>query len=77
MQVIILANSFGKDQYFQFIVPANSWFASRPAAGSSLSFVGCTVSPGFIFADFELAKATDLIALYPQHSAIIQELCRQ
>ncbi|MFM7710948.1 MAG: cupin domain-containing protein [Ferruginibacter sp.] len=63
-------------EVFQFVVPANTWFASRPSAGSSFSFVGCTVSPGFDFADFELADASSLTAVYPEHAATIHSLCR-
>jgi predicted cupin superfamily sugar epimerase len=58
------------------VVPANCWFASRPAAGSRYCFVGCTVSPGFDFADFEMANASELSKEYPLHHAIIETLCR-
>ena len=63
-------------EVFQFVVPANTWFASRPAIGSSFSFVGCTVAPGFDFADFELADADSLTAAYPEHADTIHALCR-
>jgi len=39
---------------FQFVVPAQCWFASEPAPGTDFLLVGCTVSPGFDFADFEM-----------------------
>jgi uncharacterized protein len=77
LTVITLGNSIENGQLFQFVVPANCWFASRPAPQSSYCFTGCTVAPGFDFADFELAKARALTALYPQHAALINELCRQ
>ena len=64
-------------QYFNFTVPANCWFASRPLKESSYSFVGCSVSPGFDFEDFELAKADELTNEYPKHEEIIRELCRE
>ena len=76
MEVIKLGNEPGKGQLFQYTVPANCWFASRPATGTSFSFVGCTVSPGFDFADFELADAVELSALFPMHETIIKEMCR-
>ena len=76
LKIISLGNGFEKDQTFQYIVPANCWFAGRPAPGSEYCFVGCTVSPGFEFDDFELAEATSLSDVYPQHEAIIKELCR-
>ena len=76
LDIIQLGNDTSKGQLFQYVVPANCWFASRPAADSKFSFVGCTVSPGFDFADFELADSAGLSALYPMHEIIIRELCR-
>ena len=76
LEIISLGNDLEKGQAFQFVVPANCWFASRPAPGSEYCFVGCTVSPGFEFADFELAEVNTLVKMYPQHKAIINELCR-
>lgn len=76
LKVITLGNDFSRQQTFQYVVPANCWFASRPAQGSEYCFVGCTVAPGFEFADFELADRKMLLAMYPQHASIISELCR-
>jgi uncharacterized protein len=73
---VILGNDFIKGHLFQYVVPANCWFASRPAVDSKFSFVGCTVSPGFDFADFELAGINDLLAAYPQHGETTKGLCR-
>jgi predicted cupin superfamily sugar epimerase len=69
---ITLGRDFGNNQYYQFVVPANCWFASRPAPGSAFSFVGCTVSPGFDFADFEIADADMLAVNYPQYEKLIR-----
>jgi predicted cupin superfamily sugar epimerase len=76
LEVITLGNDILHGQLFQYVVPANCWFASRPAKESTYCFVGCTVAPGFDFADFEMANANELSALYPQHAAVIKELCR-
>jgi len=76
LKVISLGSDHEKGQSFQYVVPANCWFASRPAPESEYCLVGCTVSPGFEFEDFELAKATELSVMYPQHKSIIIELCR-
>ncbi|HRG83695.1 MAG TPA: cupin domain-containing protein, partial [Chitinophagaceae bacterium] len=76
LQVVTLGSSIEKGHHFQFVVPANCWFASRPAAESRYCFVGCTVAPGFDFADFEMAKVTELSQEYPSHLAIIETLCR-
>ncbi len=76
LEIIKLGTDILNGEIFQYVVPANCWFASRPSPESSFCFVGCTVSPGFDFADFEMAKAEELILLYPQHTLIIKQLCR-
>ncbi|MBY0466335.1 MAG: cupin domain-containing protein [Burkholderiales bacterium] len=60
----------------QHVVPARTWFASRVAQGGAFALVGCTVAPGFDFADFELAKRHALCNQYPQHRALIAGLTR-
>ncbi len=64
------------DQHYQLVVSAGTWFASEPASGSAYSFVGCTVSPGFDFADFEMAGAARLTAAYPAYGDLIGARCR-
>jgi len=76
LDIIHLGNDISNDQYFQYVVPANCWFASRPAPESNFCFVGCTVAPGFDFADFEMADATTLASEFPEHGDIIKNLCR-
>ena len=76
LKIISLGNDLEKGHSFQYVVPANCWFAGRPAPGSEYCFVGCTVSPGFEFEDLELADHTELSVMYPQHKSIIKELCR-
>lgn len=76
VEIIRLGNNILEGETFQAVVPAGCWFASRPVAGAAYSFVGCTVAPGFDFADFELADRHLLTQQYPQHNTIIQQLCR-
>lgn len=60
----------------QLVVSAGCWFASTVKKGGNYAFVGCTVAPGFDFADFELAGCEELTALYPEHKQIIKRLTR-
>jgi predicted cupin superfamily sugar epimerase len=76
-ELLKLGNKLAEGECFQAVVPAGSWFASETAPGGKYSFVGCTVSPGFDFADFELAKAGELTGLYPAMHELITRLCRQ
>jgi len=39
--------------------------------------VGCTVAPGFDFADFEMARREELVKDYPQHRSVIERLTRE
>jgi predicted cupin superfamily sugar epimerase len=63
-----------KGQTPQAIVPAGAWFASESSGEYSL--VGCTVSPGFDFEDFELANKERLTETFPTYSATIERLTK-
>lgn len=73
---VIIGNNLEKDQTPQYIVPAKYWFAAEVINKNDYTLVGCTVSPGFDFNDFELPKKETLISKFPQHSAIITKLTR-
>lgn len=73
---ILLGTDAEAGEVFQAVVKAGCWFGSRLRDPGSFALVGCTVSPGFDFADFELAKRDELVRLYPQHRAIIRTLTR-
>jgi predicted cupin superfamily sugar epimerase len=72
----LLGNDPNRDQSLFTFIKAGNWFASKPAAGSTYALVGCTVSPGFDFNDFEMADKEELIRSFPQHVKIIEPLCR-
>lgn len=72
-----LGNNFGRNESYQLVVPANAWFASEPMSSEGeYALVGCTVSPGFDFADFDLADARMLVEQYPNHEQLIKRLSR-
>ena len=60
-------------QKLQYIVEAGNYFASTSLG--DYSFVGCTVSPGFEFDDFEMAKFSELSLDYPQYLDICKTYC--
>ena len=60
----------------QLVVPAGCWFASSVKEKDDYSFVGCTVSPGFDFEDFELAERNKLIQEFPAHKETITKYTR-
>lgn len=72
-----VGNDFAAGYKPQAVVAAGSWFASESATPDGWSLVGCTVAPGFDFADFELAAGEALSRQFPQHAELIRRLCRQ
>ena len=75
-EAIKLGNRLEAGETFQAVVPAGSWFASEPNDGG-YGLVGCTVAPGFDFADFELAERDSLQQQFPEHHEVIERLTRR
>lgn len=69
---IILGQDMKAGEHVQYVVPAGVWFGATPAQGSAFSFVGCTVSPGFDFADFEMGDKNALKTAFPDAVACIE-----
>ena len=76
----LATRSLGRDpargESLQVVVPAGAWFAAEVAPTGAYALVGCTVAPGFDFADFELAARASLLERYPQHRGVIERLTR-
>lgn len=58
----------------QLVVKAGCWFAAELEPGAELLLAGCTMAPGFEFADFELGKREDLLAEFPAQAGLIGRL---
>lgn len=58
----------------QALVPKNSIFGSSVMDEDTFSLVGCMVSPGFEYKDFELFTQSELLLKYPQHKDIIRKM---
>lgn len=69
-----LGRGLSSGHKFQHVVPAGTWFGAYPEPGSEFSFAGCTVAPGFDFADFELARRAELLERFPQAAGLIERL---
>ncbi len=77
LSTIRLGNRMDRGETFQAVVRAGCWFGSKPTGEANsppFSLVGCTVAPGFDFADFELAATEAMLAQYPQHWAVTEAL---
>lgn len=71
-----LGDNPDKGEVFQAVVPAECWFGAAVNDPGAYALVGCTVSPGFDFHDFELADQPTLLAAYPEHRKIIEKLTK-
>ena len=70
----IIGRDFKKGEVPQFIVPGGYWFAAEVINKDDYSLVGCTVSPGFSFEDFELKTRKELVSLFPDKEKLISKL---
>ena len=73
-KLIRIGNDLESGEFFQFVVPAGTWFASEVENKTSYSLCGCTVSPGFDFRDFEMPNKQLLLEKFPIHIEIIDRL---
>lgn len=62
----------GRDQ-FQAVIPAGTWFGAELTDNEGFALVGCVVTPGFDFEEFELAGPA-LAEEYPAHQELIERL---
>ncbi len=73
----VLGRGLGLDngQLPQRVVPAGVWQAAVPF-GTRFTLCGCTVAPGFDFADFEMAARGALVRQFPALRSVIERLTR-
>lgn len=61
----------GIRQLPQIVVEKNTWIAASVMSGA-YALVGCTVSPGFDFRDWEIGARDHLVSLCPRDKGIIE-----
>jgi hypothetical protein len=76
-RMITLGPDLAAGQHVQHVVPAGVWQGSRLIDGGKVALLGCTVTPGFDFADYRSGKYEDLAAAWPLEAARIKKLTRR
>jgi uncharacterized protein len=74
-----LGLDLGAGERPQVAIPRGTWFGTELGEGASHCLVGCTVAPGFSFADFELlggAEQTGLQRRFPTMANRIDRMAR-
>lgn len=69
-----LGGDCGETVSFQAVVKEGSWFGATLELPDTFALVGCTVSPGFDFRDFEMADRGKLLEEFPENSELIEKL---
>jgi hypothetical protein len=74
VKTFILGADIGAGMQLQLCVPRNVWQGSRLTRSGSFALLGCTVSPGFEYADYESGSREALSRQYPQAEDAIRAL---
>ena len=79
--VFTLGQDLLNGQHMQLTVPAGVWQGTRllddSKAGGKMALLGCTVTPGFEFADYSSGSYADLAAKWPAEAERIRSLTRR
>lgn len=76
-RMVLIGRDLHAGHHLQYVVPHGAWFASRPAPGSAYSLLGCTVSPGFDFADFQMGSVQEVCGSRADLVDPLRGLCRR
>lgn len=65
------------DQHVQLVVPAGVWQGTHLIGDGKVALLGCTVTPGFEFADYHSGNFAELAEKWPKHKDLIKVLTRR
>jgi predicted cupin superfamily sugar epimerase len=75
-KAVLLGNDLAAGMLPQLVVPKYVWQGSRLSPGGKVALLGCTVSPGFDYADYETGLRAELAREFPESAALIEALTR-
>lgn len=74
---VVLGSALLEGQRPQHVVRAHELQGARVLPGPhGYALCGCSVAPGFDFADFRMPPRAELLAQLPEHAAIVRALTR-
>ena len=71
---MVLGTNFERGDVSQVIVPRGVWQGSFLEPGNAFALLGCTVAPGFDYADYEHGDRAKLTKEYPTFREMIERL---
>jgi predicted cupin superfamily sugar epimerase len=75
-EIVTLGHDILNGQRVQALVPKGVWQGAFVEPGGKFALLGCTVAPGFDFADYEQADRAELLKQYPDRRDLIVKLTR-
>jgi len=75
--VFTLGPDLQAGQHVQLVVPAGVWQGTRLVEGGKVALLGCTVTPGFDFADYRGGSYAELVKNWPAEAERIRKLTRR
>jgi uncharacterized protein len=76
-KIVTLGPDLTRGQHVQLTVPAGVWQGTRLVDGGKVALLGCTVTPGFDFADYKSGSYAELSAGWPAEAQRIRKLTRR
>ncbi|QHN02973.1 cupin domain-containing protein [Granulicella sp. WH15] len=76
-QRVLIGSDLSGEARPQVLVPRGVWQGARLVAGGRWALLGCTVSPGFAYEDYEGGRWSELSAGWPEWSEMIRALTRE
>jgi predicted cupin superfamily sugar epimerase len=77
LTLIKLGNDISHGEQCHVVIRAGSWFGAMVDDSTSFALIGCTVTPGFDYKDFELGTRSKLVRMFPKHKATILSLTNE
>ncbi len=77
VKTVMIGTDFASGIRPQVVVPHGVWQGCRLAVGGRVALMGCTVSPGFEYADYESGKREELVRGWPGARERIAEFTRR
>jgi uncharacterized protein len=72
----VLGQDVLQGQLLQTVVPQGVWQGSRLVEGGKFALLGCTVSPGFEYADYASGQREELVRGWQEWAEMIGRLTR-
>ena len=76
-KLVILGSDLAAGQQVQHVVPAGVWQGTRLIGDGKVALIGCSVVPGFDFADYTSGSHAELSAKWPDEAERIGVLTRR